>query len=310
MKLAAPFLIALLASGSPIWAADAPTDPRIHLLEFKPQQVNNIFVQRGVVTRVMLEQDEQIVIPVVGLSSDCNVPTDEWCISAIPGSNQFFVRPRDNAVTNNMELNTNKRDYSLVFKVVDPSLSHGKRGEPKTPFFRVVFQYPKPRPEATALSPTERTAVVSGLLRRVDALENQPLPNVVPPNHGMSPTQQLAAEGVEIRNTDYTKQVLPLGEDADPTMVFDDGRFTYFEFPGAREIPAIFAHGSEGEPTRVNWHMNGSFVVVQRLARKFTIRLGGAVVGVFNEAYDPTGIETPTATVSPSVSRAIKGEAQ
>ena len=53
--------------------------------------------------------------------------------------------------------------------------------------------------------------------------------------------------------------------------------------------------------------MNGNFVVVQRTARKFTLRLGNAVVGIFNEAFDRTGIETPTATVSPSVVREIKG---
>jgi type IV secretion system protein VirB9 len=47
--------------------------------------------------------------------------------------------------------------------------------------------------------------------------------------------------------------------------------------------------------------------VVQRTARKFTLRVGDAVVGVFNEAFDPTGIDTPTATVSPDVQRDIKG---
>jgi type IV secretion system protein VirB9 len=56
--------------------------------------------------------------------------------------------------------------------------------------------------------------------------------------------------------------------------------------------------------------MNGNFVVVQRTARKFTLRLGDAVVGIFNEAFDRTGIETPTSTVSPAVVREIKGAAQ
>lgn len=126
----------------------------------------------------------------------------------------------------------------------------------------------------------------------------------------MTPAQRLKAEGIEVRNTNYSKQVLERGEDAEPTMVFDDGRFTYFEFPGAREIPAVFAHGSDGQATRVNWHMSGNFVVVQRTARKFTLRLGEAVVGIFNEAFDRTGIETPTATVSPAVVREIKGGSQ
>jgi hypothetical protein len=40
------------------------------------------------------------------------------------------------------------------------------------------------------------------------------------------------------------------------------------------------------------------------------LRLGDAVVGIFNEAFDLTGIETPTSTVSPAVVREIKGAAQ
>jgi type IV secretion system protein VirB9 len=259
----------------------------------------------------MLERDEKIEIPVVGLSSDCKSENDEWCISAIVGSNQIFVRPRDNASRNNMELHTNKRDYSFAFQVVDDSKgSRGKRADSDVAFFRVVFDYPRPKPLTENMSGADRAAAVDALLQRVDMSAARPIPQQVDPDYGMTPAQRLKAEGIQIRNTNYSKQVLERGEDAEPTMVFDDGRFTYFEFPGAREIPAVFAHGSDGEPTRVNWHMNGNFVVVQRTARKFTLRLGDAVVGIFNEAFDRTGIETPTSTVSPAVVREIKGAAQ
>lgn len=293
-------------------AADIPApsenDVRIRMVDFKPHEVTVIRVQRGVVTRIMLGADEQIVTPVVGLSSRCDNDADEWCISAAAGSRQIFVRPRDNAKTNNMELSTSKREYSFVFQVVGGAPTSGKRvNEAALPFFRVVFRYPEDQPKVALLSQSQRAGAVNQLLARVDANAAQPLPTKVPPNFGMTPVQQLAAEGLEVRNTNYTKQVLPKGEDADPTMVFDDGRFTYFEFPGAREIPAVFAHASDGAPTRVNWHMQGDFVVVQRIARKFTVRLGDAVVGVFNESFDSTGVETPSATVSPSVVRDIKG---
>jgi type IV secretion system protein VirB9 len=286
-----------------------PNDARIRTIAYKPNEVTLVRVQRGVVTRIMLEADEKIVIPVVGLSSDCTKDLDEWCISAIPGSNQIFVRPRDNARSNNMELNTTKRDYSFIFEVVRDGVSHGKsKSAPTVPFFRVVFDYPKPKPLVTVAPEVARAAAVDDLLRRVDASAARRVPTKVDPDYGMSPSQRLKAEGIDVRNANYTKQVLPKGEDANPTMVFDDGRFTYFEFPGAREIPAIFAIGSDEEATRVNWHMSGTFVVVQRTARKFTIRLGEAVVGIFNEAFDATGIDTPTSTVSPAVTREIKGE--
>ncbi len=288
-----------------------PNDSRIRVIAYKANDVTVIRVQRGTVTRIMLEQDEKIEIPVVGLSSDCKSEIDEWCISAIQGSNQIFVRPRDNASRNNMELHTNKRDYSFAFEIVDEiKVSRGKRADADVPFYRVVFDYPKPKTLRDTMSGDERAAAVNALLRRVDRATERPVPQWVDPDYGMSPAQRLKAEGVEVFNTKYTKQVLKHGEDAEPTMVFDDGRFTYFEFPGAREIPAVFAYGSDGEATRVNWHMNGNFVVVQRTARKFTLRLGEAVVGIFNEAFDRTGIETPTATVSRAVVREIKGGSQ
>lgn len=288
----------------------SPNDARIRVVQYKPNEVTVIRVQRGTITRIVLEQDERIEIPGVGMSSDCKSENDEWCISAIQGSNQIFVRPRDNATRNNMELHTNKRDYSFAFEVVDEiKISRGKRAD-DVPFFRVVFDYPRPKPLGENMSGADRAAAVNALLQRVDVSAARPVPSQVDPDYGMTPVQRLKAEGIEVRNANYTKQVLERGEDAEPTMVFDDGRFTYFELPGAREIPAVFAHGSDGQATRVNWHMNGNFVVVQRTARKFTLRLGDAVVGIFNEAFDRTGIETPTATVSSAVVREIKGGSQ
>ena len=305
---------AVLAAAASGHAADVPTtitnDPRIRVVTYKPNEVNVVRVQRGVVTRIILEADEKIEVPVVGLSSDCTRDADEWCISAILGANQIFVRPRDAARRNNMELRTNKRDYSFVFDVASELTPYGKRVAPEQAYFRLLFDYPQPKPVAAIVTERDRAAAVDSLLRRVDISATRPVPQIVDADYGMTPVQRLKAEGVVLRNVNYTKQVLAKGEDADPTMVFDDGRFTYFEFPGAREIPAVFAYGSDNEATRVNWHMNGNFVVVQRTARKFTLRIGDAVVGIFNESFDATGIETPTATVSPAVVREIKGAPQ
>lgn len=281
-------------------------DARIRVVPYQAKGVTEIRVQRGVVTRIVLERDEKIEVPVVGLSSDCKSEHDEWCVSAITGSSQIFVRPKDGATRNNMELSTNKRDYSLLFLVVSEAVGAQKKAAGVPADFRVVFEYPKAAPPTQAAATVDRGQAVEGLLRRVESA-SAPLQSVPSdPDYGMTPRERLRAEGMHVRNAHYSKQVLPGGEDADPMMVFDDGRFTYFEFPGAREIPAVFAYGSDGQPTRVNWHMSGNFLVVQRTAPKFTLRLGNAVVGIFNEAFDPTGIETPTSTVSPAVVRTVR----
>lgn len=277
----------------------SPDDARIRVISYKPNDVTLIKVRRGVVTRIILAPDESIEVPVVGMSSRCDNDADEWCVSAIKGSNQIIVRPRDNATHNNMELHTNKRDYSFEFEVLPDFNSRTAKSH--VPFYRVIFNYAAP-------VDVSRAVAVGDLLRRIDT--PAPVLGPVDPDYGMAPNQRLKAEGFEVRNTSYSKQVMPNGGDAEPSTVFDDGRFTYFEFLGAREIPAIFAYGSDEQATRVNWHMQDSFVVVQRTARKFTLRLGGAVVGIFNEAFDKTGIDTPTSTVSPAVRREIREVSQ
>ena len=311
VRLALATLVAVSSCGQAVsveLTRPAPNDARIRLVNYKPQEVTLIKVRRGTVTRITLGVDEHIEVPVTGLSARCDDAADEWCISAVKGSNQIFVRPRDGATRNNMELQTSKRDYSFDFEVL-PDASGAdkviakKNGDINAPYFRVVFSYSPPAPDAVlALNDRERAAAVTGLLKRLDS----PLDRSAVADAGLTPTERLKAETIGIRNASYTKQVLKDGEDADPSAVFDDGRFTYFEFLGAREIPAIFAYGSDGEATRVNWHMQPPFIVVQRLARKFTLRLGSAVVGVFNERFDATGVDTPLATVSVAVRREIK----
>lgn len=305
--IASLIVLGLAASGSCV--ADSPSlrsDSRIRVVQYLPQGVTKVAVQRGTVTRIILEDDEKIEVSVIGLSADCNSETDEWCIAANAGSNQIFVRPRDRAVKNNMELRTNKRDYSIEFQVVS-SRFRGRENHttPSTANYRVIFDYAKPKPTlpTVPMSP-ERVAATGALTRALGGtLQLAKLPKIYP----QSPSDRLNDEPIgEIRNTNYSKQVLPNGQDAEPSAVFDDGRFTYFEFLGAREIPAIFAHGSDDEPFRVNWHMQPPFIVVERTARKFTLRLGGAIVGIFNESFDPVGIETPNSTVSDEVQRTIK----
>ena len=290
-------------------AADVPKasadDTRIRVVRYQPQNVTKIFVRRGVVTRIVLEEGEKIIVSAIGLSSECKSTTDEWCISAEAGGNQIFVRPRDGARSNNMEVRTNNRDYSMEFEVVgDGATSSGLKSLSIPAFYRVIFDYRAPKPAASALSPERAEAVEKLKL----ALNASAAYRSLPTNAALQkPSERLQDEPIGmIRNANYGKQVLPDGADAEPSAVFDDGRFTYFEFTGAREIPAIFAHGSDGAPTRVNWHMQAPFVVVQQTAKKFTLRLGGAVVGIFNNAFDSVGIETPTNTVSDLIQRVLR----
>ncbi len=123
-----------------------------------------------------------------------------------------------------------------------------------------------------------------------------------------------------VRNANYSKQTAADSEEIAPSVVFDDGRFTYFRYPKNREIPAIFAIGPVGEEIRVNIHsarlsadpenpkarVTNDYLVVQRLSKKFILRLGSAVVNILNEEFDANGIETWNGTTTPNLVRKNK----
>jgi type IV secretion system protein VirB9 len=302
--VAALGLQAANASGVP---RPGPEDPRVRVVTYSPLGVTVVKVKRGTGTRIVLDAEERILDSAPGFSSDCKSATDEWCIAAPIGGNQVFVRPRDNAQRNNIEIRTDKRDYSIELIVLPDDTPGKKGGQGEAPFFRVVFEYPKTPAKG---EPTPE-AIRAALLQAVQATSQQA--TAAPPSTEAQARTVLKQQVPAVRNASYSMQVLEKGEDAAPSMVFDDGRFTYFEFGGNREVPAIFAFGSDDQATRVNWHMEAPFVVVHRTARKFVLRLGGAVVGVYNEAFDRLGLETPNGSPVEAVVRdakevVVKGE--
>jgi type IV secretion system protein VirB9 len=113
------------------------------------------------------------------------------------------------------------------------------------------------------------------------------------------PTEE---DGKTIRT--YAKSILPdierspwkynfnytiTGEDnLYPVKIFDDGEFTYFEFPKSARIPAIFSVDSNGFESIINFRMVGDYFIAEEVSDKFTLRNGADIVCVFNEnSYKP-----------------------
>ena len=69
-----------------------------------------------------------------------------------------------------------------------------------------------------------------------------------------------------------------------PVKIFDDGKFTYFEFKDKNaELPAIFYANSKGDEGLVNYRMVGRYLAVESIRERFSIRHDKDVVCVFNE---------------------------
>ena len=279
-----------------IYAAEVPepgaSDPRVRFVTYKADQVTAVSVQRGSVTRLVLSDDEHIAVAASGFSADCAKPELEWCVRADVGTNQIWVKPKDHATSNNLEVKTDKRDYSFEFKVLkdpvaDRDNRHALRAEP---MYRVIFRYPM---RAPTLPP--------GLLGL------GVLPGAPPiADEKATVAERLAAAKPTPRNWDYSMQLLTGGDEIAPTLVFDDGRFTYFKFPANREVPSIFYISPNGEEQRINFHMESDIAVVQRMGRRFVLRLGEAVVGIWNDSFDVDGVAPVAGVTVDGVSRDIR----
>ena len=91
-----------------------------------------------------------------------------------------------------------------------------------------------------------------------------------------------------------------------PSLVFDDGRFTYLRFPNNREVPAVFHVLPDGLETLVNARMEGDLLVVDRVGRRLSLRAGSAVVGIWNEAFDADGVPPNGGTTVAGVERTTR----
>jgi type IV secretion system protein VirB9 len=70
-----------------------------------------------------------------------------------------------------------------------------------------------------------------------------------------------------------------------PTKIFDDGKFTYFEFKDKNAIiPAIFEVDANGNESIINYQVAGQYIAVEMVASQFTLRHGSEITCVFNES--------------------------
>ena len=70
-----------------------------------------------------------------------------------------------------------------------------------------------------------------------------------------------------------------------PSVVFDDGRFTYFRWPDQVSVPALFLVSADGAESLVNYSVRDGFQVVEQVAPRFVLRNGKDVTVIINEAW-------------------------
>jgi type IV secretion system protein VirB9 len=267
------------------------TDPRLKDVWYDPQAVVTVQVKRGVVTHIVLDADESIAEVGSGLGADCSKPEASWCVAAQPGGRNIFVKPKSAAgAPNNLAVVTDRRTHAFRFVVLAD-------GDARPPIYR--------------LSVRSRTVrVATPVATRPPEPVTPPVADPVPIDPPAPTAAELITERLkaapELVNASYSIAEGAASADIAPTLVFDDGRFTYFRFPSNREVPAIFHVLGDGSETLVNTRMEGDLLVSDRVSRRLMLRAGNAVVGVWNDAFDLDGVPPANGTTVIGVERTVK----
>lgn len=193
--------------------------------------------------------------------------SEAWQVVKPNRQNILFVKPLEQNADTNMTVLTNQRIYTF-------QLSAEKAASPDSDdlTFRLRFTYPDENS--------------SGLMNFSSATE--PVENIDP------------AIAIKNMNLNYSYSG---AKSLQPERVFDDGKFTYFQFKNLDVTPAIFKVDEKGNESLVNFTTQGEYLVVERTARQFTLRDGDIWTCIFNESYTrPAGKEsrvTPVGKIKP-----------
>lgn len=175
--------------------------------------------------------------------------TSAWTISA--GINTVTIKPVADKADTNMTVRTDKRLY--LFQLSTPPLQRDQNGVPifgksQNAVFLLKFHYPE-----TIMGLGEpRSSIATGIIN--------------PPT--------------KVINRFYTARG---SKDILPRAVYDDGKFTYFDFTGIQPIPSIFTVDKKRHEYVINKRIEGEWVVFEGVERQFTLRYGNQVASVFND---------------------------
>lgn len=73
-----------------------------------------------------------------------------------------------------------------------------------------------------------------------------------------------------------------------PSVVFDDGKFTYFKWPDSEATPAVFLLAKDGSESLADYSYRDGYQVVEQVAQRFRLRDGKEVTTLINDGWrDP-----------------------
>jgi type IV secretion system protein VirB9 len=281
MRTLGAVVIAAALAASPAAALDTPksgpSDPRIKVVDYDPWAVVKITGVFRTATQILLGADETILHVAVGDATGWDVAAEK---------NILFVKPKAARPPTNLIVTTSRggdtRNYTFELSTRAGSSARNTSDT----VFGLRFRYPQ----------DEKAAATSALTAQAAALERRILELKL---------DRAVVEGR--RNLNYAVQ----GATAlQPSEVSDNGRFTVMRFPGNQQVPAVYQVESSGTESLIPFDVRGEFIVVHAVVQQLRLRRGRDVLCIYNQAFEPYGVNPATGTAAPDVQRTDKGAAK
>ncbi len=278
IETAAPPQIAPTRSGLPfspnsindrgIKAFAMPLDSKLVVFPYDPNYTYPLYCRVGMFTRIKLEPGERVI----GFYLSDQV---RWIQHVAKDRTTVLVMPMAES-PNSASLRTTKREYELFFTTVP---------EPENWYQRVSWHIP-----------------LSNFEEEIDGADSKaPLDEV----DSFSEAKTSRSDRQTSANT--ADRTTPAGDDPDmvnldkvnfnytiegdasfkPSMVFDDGRSTWFKMPKSQDAPVFFALFKDGEGIPVTPVPRGQFVIVgQVMPYGALLKIGKDEVRIKNKSTD------------------------
>lgn len=228
-------------------------DTRLVQFQFDADQTYLVLAKPKAVTHIQFGADELIQSVAAG-------DTANWELTPTKNRKNLFVKPKFEDQETSLTVITDQRTYQFVLR---------STGEGKKWHQRINWIYPQEvvldlaGADAPATGKTQAAAITLG------ATATDPGLRLVTEPTGLKP--------------DALRFRYEIQGDAPfrPTVVFDDGRFTYFKMPsGLQELPALFAVIDGSDYALVNFEVKGDYLVAQRVVEKAVLKLGRTEVKI------------------------------
>ncbi len=300
-------------------------DARIQYVHYHEDDVVTVYAYPGLGTQIVFSPGEKTLDIACGFSQGWEIAEKRNVLylkpKSIKVSDERVLLPEAGKWNTNLLVTTNKRLYAFDLHLMPDSVQM-KRTTPHSAHSIQNATKAVPKKSAVSSSPLANKRPAHLFSHRPSHRPSYriqflyplaPAETVKEVRNTHTNTQTVPSRLSTVRNWQYSMQVGKNAQSIVPTMVYDDGRFTYLQFPNNQDFPAVFLLGEEGSEHLVNTHVDAfipgeaeDLLVVHRVSPRMVLRSGSAVVHIYNDLFHPHGVPPHDGTSVQGLRRVLR----